>query len=202
MNEQNANRREKFLMTLLPAALVLMVYSFLVALPKQRSNQKTLDQLEQVKTSAIDEASAQQSFDNLRVARVGLARLKKSLNEDRVSIKDMGQQWRNLDSRLSTVEELTEMMGLYNLSIVSQDYQTEPTVSKYLVDLFNEINAESPAVDPVEYWQIEVEGGYAEVESFLNAIDKDRMKTFPISVNMLASETSNGVHTWTIIFVV
>jgi len=202
MSQKSFTSREQKLLTILPAALVLVVYSFLIALPKQRAHQSTQRQLETMRTTAVNEAAAEQSEVNLKLARESLNRLKQRTSEDRVSIKDKSQGWRNLDSRLAAVEELTSMMGQYNLSIVSQDYQDEPAVSEYFINLFGEINFESPAAPPVEFWQIEVEGRYNDVQAFLTAIEKDRIKTFPITVNMTASESRNGVHIWTVIFVV
>lgn len=202
MNEKALTKREQKLLTILPAALVLVIYSFLVALPKQRSYQDSLKQLENTRKTAVDKETALQSEMNLKLARDSLNRLKSRLAVDRLSIKTRSQDWRNFDSRLETVEELTEMMGRYNLSIVSQDYQDEPTVSQYLLNLFQDIDKSSPAALPIEYWQIELEGGYNELQAFLEAIDKDRMKTFPITVNMASSEFNDGIHTWTIIFVV
>ncbi len=201
MNKSYSSR-ERVLLAILPATMVLVIYSFLIALPKQRGYQQTLTRLETTRQTAIKEVDALESAANLKAAREAANRLRERLADDRMTIKTQSQQWRNLEARLETVQELTEMMGQYNLSIITQDYQDEPAVSQYLIELFQEIDAESPAIPPVEYWQIEVQGGYNEVQAFLAAIDRERMKTFPITVNMDASDSTNGLHKWTIIFVV
>lgn len=202
MSEPKLTHREQRLLTLLPAALVLVVYSFLIALPKQRSVQATQDKLETARKSAVDKSTAKQSEVNLRLASAGLSRLKSRLAKDRLSIKERSQNWRNLESRLETVEDLTEMMVRYNLIVVSQDYQDEPTVSEYMLNLFREMDAGSPNSPPVEYWQIELQGGYNEIQSFLTAVNQEDVRTIPITLNMTASETGDGLHTWTLIFVV
>lgn len=202
MNESKLTVREQRLLILLPAAMVLVIYSFLIALPKQRNYQSKLKDLEATRRVAVDQSSADQSEANLRQARSDLSRVRSKLAQDRRSIKEKSQSWRNLESRLETVEAVTELMALYNLIVVSQDYQDEPTVSEYMAKLFQEIDAESPAAPPVQYWQIELQGGYNEIQAFLTAIYNEQLKTIPITFKMTASETSNGMHTWTIIFVV
>ena len=201
MNETKLTVREQRLLTLLPAAMVLVIYAFLIALPKQRDYQSKLKELEAARKVAVDQTAADQSEANLRKARSDLNRVKSNLAQDRLSIKEKSQSWRNLDSRLETVEAVTELMAIYNLIVVSQNYQDEPTVSEYMLELFKEIDAESPAT-PVRYWQIELQGGYNEIQAFLTAINDEQLKTIPITFKMTASETSNGMHTWTIIFVV
>lgn len=201
MIETKLTTREQRLLTVLPAAMVLVVYSFMIALPKQRAYQNDLDKLESARQVAVDENSAEQSQFSVGLASDKLSRLKSGLAKDRLSIKEKCQSWRNLESRLETVEAVTEMMAQYNLILVSQDYQDEPTISEYMSKLFSEMEAESQS-PAVKYWKIELRGGYNEIQAFLTAVNNEQLKMIPITFNMTASESSNGMHTWTIIFAV
>jgi hypothetical protein len=200
MIETKLTVREQRLLILLPAAMVLVVYSFLIALPKQREYSSKLAELETIRETAVDEMTAKQSEVNLRLARDGLNRMKTRLQKDRSSIADRSQSWRNLESRLETVEAVTELLAIYNLIVVSQDYQEDPTVSEYMKGLFAEIDQTSAT--EVKFWQIELQGGYNEIQAFLAAINDEQLKTIPITLNMNATEAKDGQHTWTIIFVV
>ncbi len=201
MIESKMTTREQRLLTVLPAAMVLVVYSFLIALPKQRAYQAKLDEVVAARKVAVDESAKEQSQYSLRQARDKLSRLKSGLAEDRLSIKAKSQSWRNLESPLDTVEAVTGMMAQYNLILVSQDYQDEPTISEYMLKLFTEIDAESMA-PAVKYWQIELRGGYNEIQAFLTAVNEEQLKMIPFTFKMDTSESSNGMHTWTIIFAV
>jgi len=202
MAKQKYSRREQRLLDILPAALILVIYSFFFALTKQQKIQEKYVELENTRSTSVDQNAADQAREDLSRAKINLDRLRKRTVSDRLKIKQQSQTWRNPDARLNTVQEITEMLGQYNLSIVSQDYELDPQISEYFRTLTNHINSQSPSAPPIEYWKIELEGGYNDVKSFLAAIDLERMKTFPLTVNMIASDSNDGLHKWTILFVV
>lgn len=193
--------REQRLFALLPAAIALLAYSFIFAIPAQRQCRRHLAELEAVRHRAVDQLEAASAKDNLELAKTGLRRLREQLASDRYKIKELARIWRNQESQLETVREITEKLQSFDLSIVSQDYVNDPTLSTYMKDLVKKMDGYSPDA-PLEYWQIDLEGRYVDIRAFLAAIDLERMKTFPISLSLEASDSNNGIHHWTILFLV
>ncbi len=202
MAREKLTRRERGLLSVLPAALILVVYSFLIALPKQRLIQVRATELMSTRSTAVDEQVAELSRESLQRTKTSLDRLRERIATDRLRIKELSQSWRNPEARLKTVQEITEMMGQFNLSIVSQDYELEPDIPEYFRQITQGINQQSPGTPPIEYWKIELEGAYTDVQEFLAAIDIDRMKTFALTISMVASDSKDSLHKWTILFAV
>ena len=119
----------------------------------------------------------------------------------RYDIKARGQNWRDPETRLETVRQVTELLRQFNLSIVHQEFETEPILSSYLYDLAQIVDQHSTE-SPLEYWKIELEGSYTDTHNFLVAVQSAGLKTFPISLSMKASSSNNKVHTWSVVFVV
>ena len=57
-------------------------------------------------------------------------------------------------------------------------------------------------INVLEYWQIELAGGYSDMMNFLEQIKNDGPRTFPIALTMKASDSGDGIHTWSVVFVV
>ncbi len=194
-------KRERTLLTLLPVAIVLAVYAFLFALPVQKRIQNQLVQLKGLQNKAVDELTTENAKRTLELAQNALARLTDRMVADRAGIKRKGQDWRSTETRLETVQQITELLRQFDLSVISQHYETEPAISNYLRDLAGVIDSYASDT-PLEYWQIDFEGGYMDVKQFLEEVQRLDTGTFAISLNMNASETNNGIHTWTILFIV
>lgn len=202
MKNERKTTREKLLVNLLPAALVLALYAFLFAMPAQKEFRKTSDQLNAAKSVAIDQSVAELSRQNLDIARSGVTRLNEQIKQDKQQIAFFGKQWSNGQARLSTVQQVTELLQQFNLSIVSQQFEEEPQLSSYLKELQEVIGKHSDEDEVLEYWQIELAGGYGDMMKFLQQIKSSGMRTFPVTLTMEASEDRDGVHTWTVVFVV
>jgi hypothetical protein len=86
------------------------------------------------------------------------------------------------------------------LSINNQTFDSKPQLSEYMSELTEKVNAHCPDA-PLEFWQIEVAGQYTDVIRFLREVRMSGMRTFPILLTMTAS-SSDGIHTWAIVFVV
>ncbi len=201
MIEPNRTRREKLLLNLLPAALVLAVYAFLIAIPAQQSYQSNCSKLESVRKEAIDQTAAASSRSSLVSAEAGLARLNEQLRMDRDQVVSLTEFWNSGDARLPTVQKLTTLLQQFNLSIVNQDFKVEPALSGYLQGL-ESIVEDNSRHGNLEYWQIELAGGYHDMMKFLQEVKTSGLRTFPLVLTMQASESRDGVHTWTLVFVV
>ncbi len=196
------SKREQRLLFLLPSVAVLVVYAFLIALPKQRQLSDLVSTYESTKARAIDKQIAEQSLQDLLRAKDGLERLRERLTTARSTMKQTSQNWRSPGELLATIQQLTEMLDQYELSILSQNNEPDPSISNYVKSLTEKINSESPNAPPIQFWKIEVEGKYSDIQSFLSSIDLDSMKTFPLTLSMSLPETGSATPKWTIIFVV
>ncbi len=202
VSEKKLTKREQRLLGLLPAALILMVYSFLIALPKQRRLEVMMVELTNTQASSVNEQATENTLKHLQSTKASFTQLSEQMEIDRGKIQQLSQSWRSPDARLDTIREITEIMGNFNLSIVSQDYAIEPEIPEYFLRLTKSINQQSPDAPPIEYWKIELEGSYADVQAFLMSIDIGRMKTFPLTFSLVASNANDGLHKWTILFAV
>jgi hypothetical protein len=202
MTKTKESSREQLLINILPAALVLALYAFLFAIPAQRQLQDSTNRLNTTTATAIDSSVAELSKQNLDLAQAGLVRLNEQIKQDRQQIAFLGQQWSNGKARLSTVQQVTELLQQFNLSIVSQKFEQEPPLSTYLKELAVIIGNHSDDEETLEYWQIELAGGYPDMMKFLSQIKTSGMRTFPVTLTMKASDVNDGVHTWTVVFVV
>jgi len=196
------SRREQRLLDILPAALILAAYSFLIALPMQQRLQSKIKHLRVSQKTSVDQRAADQSLQQLTTAQMNLERLKERMARDRQKIIERSQSWRKPEDQLQTVHLLTSMLGDYNLSIVSQEFEVNPKLSNYFQEITEVINSYSPQAPPLEFWKIQLEGEYNDVRKFLGTIDIDTMCTFPVAITMTASGLNDGLHKWTILFVV
>ena len=194
--------RERFLLSLLPAAIVLAAYAMIFAIPAQNTWRAKSAELANTRLTAVDDASASISRSNVELAQSGLQRLNEQIRLDREQIAFMGEQWSSGDARLPTVQEVTELLQQFNLSIVKQNFEKEPKLSVYLKELETIVKKHSAEEENLEYWQIELAGSYSDMMKFLQQIKDSGMRTFPVTISMKASEDGDGVHTWTVVFVV
>jgi len=201
MDEQ-LKKREPILVSLLPAAVILFVYSFMVALPKQQALQDMAVVHEQVKMTAIGPEVAEQARQNLESARSEVNRLREKIAQDRMQILQLGQSWRSPESQLVTIQKISEQLGSYGLSMMSQEFVDEPEVSKYVREVISVIDRESQSAPPIEFWKLEIEGSYTNVQEFLGGIDIETMHTFPVTLTMTASTNNDGQHKWSILFAI
>jgi len=194
-------QREKRLLLVMPAAFLLGAYSFFIAIPKQSDLQETVDELERVRSSAVAPEAAANSRIVVENAQRNLELQKHRLQDSKSKNRVMTQMWREPDSQLGSVQQITEAMEKFSLSVLSQDFETKPVLSLYLQELSQIMDASS-GNEPIEYWQVEVEGGYFDLTNFLASIDVFEMKTIPISISMVASKKGDGKHSWKIVFMI
>ncbi len=202
MKPRESKRRERILLNVLPAALVLALYAFLFALPAQRQYQQVRNRLQAVQNVAVDQSVAKQSQENLQLAEAGMSRLQEQIKLDREQIAFLGRQWNRDDARLSTVQQVTELLQQFNLSIVRQDFEEQPLLPAYLKKLEDIVTRFTDSEETPEYWQIELAGGYTDMMSFLHQIKASGLRTFALTLTMQASASNDGVHTWSVVFVV
>ncbi len=200
--DETLKKREPILISLLPAAVILFVYSFMVALPKQQTLQDLRVVHDQVKMTAISPGVAEQARQNLELARSEVNRLRERIAQDRMQILQLGQSWRSPESQLVTIQKISEQLGSYGLSMMSQEFVDEPEISQYAREVIKVIDLESQSAPPIEFWKLEIEGSYSNVQEFLGGIDIETMHTFPVTLTMTASTSNDGQHKWSILFAI
>jgi hypothetical protein len=190
------------LLNLMPAAIVLALYAFLLAIPAQRNYRAMRQEFASVQETAVDKEAARQSLKDLQAAEAGVARLNEQIRKDRQQIALLGHQWSNSSDRLSIVQQVTELLQQFNLSILKQEFQEQPPLSDYLQDLERIVIKHAGENETVEYWRIELSGGYPDMLRFLQQVKISGLRTFPLTLTMQASQTGDGIHTWSVVFVV
>ncbi|MEM7785613.1 MAG: hypothetical protein AAF623_19855 [Planctomycetota bacterium] len=195
------SQREKFLLMLFPSALILAVYSVMFAVPLRA--EKNLIELEynREKALAISEESAKVAQQNLNSEKEGLERIRKRVSNSRQQIRELSVGWRSGNTRLETLEKITELMRDYNLSIVSQGGEDTVIVSTYLQELFEMFNEQS-VQEPVELWPVEIKGGYFDVLEFLTDVNLYAKSIIPVSITMQPDTLESSQRMWTIVFVI
>lgn len=193
------SQRERFLLTLFPSALVLAIYSVVFAVPMRQEKSLIESELAREKSTAVSQEQADFSKRQLAIEKEGLLKLQNSVAESKQNIRDLSTQWRSRSSRLEQLEKITSLMREYNLSIVSQGSDDSVAVSKYLTDLFDQMNEQSTE-DLVEFWPVEVKGAYFDMLEFLADVNLLAKNSIPISITMMPEEDGGSQLTWTIVF--
>ena len=194
------SKRERFLLMLFPAALILAIYSVLFAVPL-RAERSALDtEFQREKMAAISEEAAMMSQQNLETEKEALERIRKRVSMSRQQIRELSVGWRSGKTRLETLEKITELMRDYNLSLVSQGGEDSVVVSTYLKELFDMMN-EQAVLEPVEFWPVEVKGAYFDVLEFLSDVNTLAKSIIPVAITM-QPESEGSQKTWTIVFVI
>ncbi len=188
------------LLMLFPAAIILAIYSVLVAVPLQNTKSELEAEFVRQQNAAVSRIDADNSLQVLTNERQSLERLKKRISTSKQQIRELSQSWRSRKSRLETIEKISELMRDYNLSIDSMGDEEGMIVSTYLRELFQIMDNQSND-DPVEFWQVKVTGAYFEVADFLAAVDTTAKKIVPIGITMEPDESSSRKK-WTIVFVI
>lgn len=199
-NFKDNSKRERALLTLFPAALILAVYSVLFALPMRQTKSTAQAEYLKASQSAVSPESAEASKENLIIESQSLERINDRVAQSRLKIRELSQGWRSRKSRLETLEKITELMRDYNLSIVSQGGDAGGSVSSYLQNFFQMID-EQAVLEPVEFWPVEIKGGYFDVLEFLTDVNTMANSIIPVAVTMKPTEGS-AQKTWTIVFVI
>ncbi|MEZ6094009.1 MAG: hypothetical protein R3C03_07185 [Pirellulaceae bacterium] len=202
MKHMNSSRREKLLLMLFPTALVLAIYSVFFAYPNQQKLRTLVRDFEQANQIAITEREATDSKNQLEATRQSLTRQKQRNQSSLLKIRELGHGWRNPDARLETLQQVTETMDQFNLSVVYQGFVDEPNLSTYFKNLTSMINREA-VTQPLEYWEAEVEGTYPDMTLFLFEISKQNMHIVPVAISMKSpADSIAGNKNWKIIFLI
>ena len=191
--------RERNLLALLPAAAVLALYFTLYAMPKRSVLDSHSSDLVAASLVAVDQSVADAARQNLDYARDNLQRLKTRMADDQKQIGFISQTWRGNESRLEAVKEVTELARKYDLSILSQEFADKPQLSEYFEEIILVMEGHTPSM-PIEYWHVELEGGWAGMAGFFSSLDLNRLKIIPLSFSLKATEAEKGQHKWTIVF--
>ncbi|MEM9940591.1 MAG: hypothetical protein AAF939_03300 [Planctomycetota bacterium] len=195
------SQREKFLLMLFPSALILAVYSVMFAVPLRAEKNSIELEYNREKALAISEESAKVAQQNLNSEKEGLERIRKRVSNSRQQIRELSVGWRSGNTRLETLEKITELMRDYNLSIVSQGGEDTVIVSTYLQELFEMFNEQS-VQEPVELWPVEIKGGYFDVLEFLTDVNLYAKSIIPVSITMQPDTLESSQRMWTIVFVI
>ena len=195
------SKRERFLLMLFPAALILAVYSVVFAIPLRQEKSKIEAEYNTAMQTSVSEDAAQLSKRYLENEKESLERLRTRESNSKEQIRELSQSWRSRKSRLDTFEKITELMRDYNLSIVSQGGTESMTVSSYMRDLFEMMN-EQAAQEPVEFWPVEVKGAFFDVLKFLTDVNTVAKSIIPVSITMKPDPENKKKKMWTIVFVI
>ncbi len=199
--KSTTTRRERFLLTLFPAALVLAIYSVFFAYPLQRSYRDQNAAYRAAQLVAVSEVDAQAASDKLESTRQSLNRLKAKNQASLSSVQDLGHTWRNLQNRLDTYQQVTETLHANDLSVVYQGEATEPLVSAYCKSLTAIIDRQ--ATQKLSFWEVEVEGSYPDMTNFLSELAEKKMNLVPVAISMKSSSESHGmIKNWKIVFLI
>ncbi len=197
----NHTSREKILITLFPAAIVLAVYSVIFAVPMQHNKADLYKQLVYQQGIAVPPIAAENSLLRLKSEKQDLESLEQQLTDAKTQIRELSQSWRAGTSRLGTLEMVSELMRDFNLSIVSQGDDDGTVVSQYVEDLFQLIDQQEPD-DPIIFWQVEITGSYFSVVDFLTAVDQQVKHIVPIGLSMQSESSDSSQNSWTIVFAI
>ena len=195
------SKRERFLLMLFPAALILAVYSVVFAIPLRQQKSKIEAEYTTARQAAVSEEAAQLSKQYLENEKQSLEWLRTRESNSKEQIRELSQSWRSRKSRLETFEKITELMRDYNLSIVSQGGTDSMTVSSYMRDLFEMMN-EQAVQEPVEFWPVEVKGAFFDVLKFLTDVNTVSKSIIPVSITMKPDPENKTQKMWTIVFVI
>jgi hypothetical protein len=195
------SKRERFLLMLFPAALILAVYSVVFAIPLRQEKSKIEAEYSTAVQAAVSEEAARLSKQYLENEKESLERLRTRESDSKEQIRELSQSWRSRKSRLETFEKITELMRDYNLSIVSQGGTESMTVSSYMRDLFEMMN-EQAVQEPVEFWPVEVKGAFFDVLKFLTDVNTVATSIIPVSITMKPDPENKTQKVWTIVFVI
>lgn len=195
------SQRERFLLMLFPAALILAIYSVLFAVPMRSQKALIEAELTRETLTAVTQEQADFSERKMLAERDSLERIRKRVSNSKQQIRELSIGWRSGKTRLETLEKITELMRDYNLSLVSQGGEDNVVVSTYLQELFQMMN-EQGATDPVEFWPVQVKGAYFDVLEFLTDANTLAKSVIPIVINMNSETEGQSQKTWTIVFVI
>ncbi len=193
--------REQPLLWLFPAALVLAVYAFGIALPTQRLQSRRAAHLETLRARGIDQELTEMTQSGLELARREVGILKTRLVSQQERLRSLSLGWRSQESRLETVHQITKLAKEHNLSVLTQQFETKQQLSEHLQRVVQLMEQQTPQA-PLEYWQVQLGGRYRDMSQFLSALDTSRVKMIPVLVTMKASAANDGNHLWTVVFIV
>ena len=196
---KSESKRERALLTIFPAAIVLAVYTFMFALPSQREARALNAELTQAGLNSVSSAAAQQSALTLRSEKETVVRMQNWLSDAKRKCNELCDNWRGAQTRLETLQQITRVMNDNNLSVLSQVAEFSLKTSTYQLDLLDSMNQHVPD-SPIEIWNVEVKGAYSQVVNFLADIRQLEAMVVPVALSMNPDES--GSTTWSIVLAI
>jgi len=140
--------------------------------------------------------------EQLEFARQNIARLKTRILDGRTRIEELSQNWRDTENQLDTIQQVTVFLHAHQLSVVSQKFLPAPEMSAYDQKLVQIMNTHSPD-KPLEFWEVEVNGAFPDIASFLSAVNADSVHIIPLAITMNeSSESPGGIMKWNVLFLI
>lgn len=195
-----AKRREQWLVVLLPAAIVLLVYSLFFFRPQQRMIEETRTRLEEARRSATTEAELELTRTRLATLQREHSRIGQQIREHRSAVQEILGNFGKNPERFAAMERIDDLLLQHDIVLVSQELIDQQKLSQRQRDVLRDIEQRSDQLR-LEYRRLRLEGGYAEVEAFMNQLAHCDPLVLPVSLEAKKSDEKTTLD-WVLVLVI
>jgi hypothetical protein len=192
-------QRERLIVMVLPAAVLLLGYSFFFSRPQNRAVREKQTELQAAQRSAVSE-------QEVLIARARLAEAQKTKAETTAEIEQYEAAMQELvapfgrnPARFAVMERIDRLLREHEIVLVSQSLVEQQSLSTRQKELLQKVEQRAGG-GRLEYRRFHLEGGYAEVQGFLSRLAESEAAMLPVSLEAKKPE-GEGPPAWELVMV-
>lgn len=187
--------REKFLIQILPAVLVVLVYALFFHRPQQRHLATIQKQLAEAKPATAESVEGIKS--QLTAARQANNDLKSRAEELRGTIERIHDGLQSPDRRFEAIDRMNQLVTRHDITLISQKTLDRPVLPKKIESALQQIERQA-GLQKMEYVELSLRGNFARIDRLVADLLRELTTAFPVSLDLDATDPTSPP-TWNLV---
>lgn len=186
---KSLSARERFMITALPAALLLMVYFFFVARPADSEVKDLRRQVSVAQSRVPSPHKIAETSKQLRELESEVSVLREAARKREEGTRELLAYWNDPDAQAKGAEEVGKLLALNRVVLVEETLAEDSERERFTPLL--------EALPSAELWRLRLAGSYDSVRETVAALGKTSLPVVPAAIEMEPKvEGNRTVHLW------
>ncbi|MCG8650176.1 MAG: hypothetical protein MI861_10095 [Pirellulales bacterium] len=195
----NHSPREKWLLTAMPTAMVLLAYSFWFYRPKQNEINQLRENLASARQEAVSENELQAAQTRLQLAQQKRRKMTEQIRWHDQSARELVQSLGRNRERFRVVERIEELLLKNNVVLLAQAPVERQPLSQQHLGFLADLRKWAGHSE-LEYRQLKMAGSYGDVKTVLEELAQSDSLVLPLSLRAHKSQQQQGLE-WELVLV-
>ena len=195
----NHSPREKWLLTAMPTAMVLLAYSFWFYRPKQNEINQLRENLASARQEAVSENELQAAQTRLQLAQQKRRKMTEQIRWHDQSARELVQSLGRNRERFRVVERIEELLRKNNVVLLAQAPVERQPLSQQHLGFLADLRKWAGHSE-LEYRQLKMAGSYGDVKTVLEELAQSDSLVLPLSLRAHKSQQQQGLE-WELVLV-